>query len=150
MENTELGDHKRNNQFQVLIDSDAFVGWMVERDAHHQQARHIFHQLKERQSRLVTTSFVVAETVTVLSHRSGQPLARAFLDEAIEDGNFPFIFIARELYQQALEIFKKQSKKGTSVTDCANVAVARYFHIPTIFSFDKVYAKRFGLKLASA
>jgi predicted nucleic acid-binding protein len=36
------------------------------------------------------------------------------------------------------------------VTDCANVAVARYFHIPTIFSFDKVYPKSFGLKLASA
>jgi predicted nucleic acid-binding protein len=147
MENTEPGDHRRNNRFQVLIDSDAFVGWMVELDAHHQQARQIFHQLKEQQSHLVTTSFVVAETVTVLSHRSGQALARTFLDEAIENDNFPVIFIAQELYRQALDIFKKQNKKGTSVTDCANVAVARCFHIPTIFSFDKVYPKSFGLEL---
>ena len=120
---------------------------MVEHDAHHPQARQIFHRLKQKQSRLVTTSFVVAETVTVLSHRSGQALARTFLDEAIENGNFPVIFIAQELYQQALDIFKQQSQKGTSVTDCANIAVARYFHIPTIFSFDKVYPEGFGLEL---
>jgi hypothetical protein len=79
MENTEPGDHKRNNRFQVLIDSDAFVGWMMALDAHHKQARQIFRRLKERQSRLVTTSFVVAETVTVLSHRSGKPWPEPFL-----------------------------------------------------------------------
>jgi predicted nucleic acid-binding protein len=54
-----------------LIDSDASIGWMVAFDANHQQARQIFHQLKEKKSRLVTTSFVVAETASVLSHRSG-------------------------------------------------------------------------------
>ena len=149
MENTEPGDQERNNQFQVLVDSDAFVGWMVGFDTHHKRAQQIFHRLKQKKSRLVTTSLVVAETVTVLSHRSGQALARAFLDEVIEKGNFPVIFIAKDLYQQAFNIFKQQDKKGTSVTDCANVAVARRFQISTIFSFDKVYAKSFGLKLAS-
>jgi hypothetical protein len=42
MENMEPGDHKRNHQFQVLIDSDASIGWMVAFDTHHQQARQIF------------------------------------------------------------------------------------------------------------
>jgi predicted nucleic acid-binding protein len=133
-----------------LIDSDAFIGWMVEFDAHHKQARRILHRLKEKKWRLVTTSLVVAETATVLSHRSGQALARTFLDEVIEKGNFAVIYITKDLYQQALEIFKQQSKKGTSVTDCANVAVVRRFHISTIFSFDKDYANSFGLMLTSA
>jgi predicted nucleic acid-binding protein len=99
---------------------------------------------------LVTTSYVVAETPTVLSHRSGQGLAKAFLDEIIENGNFPVIFIAKDLYEQALDIFKQQIKKGSSVTDCANVAVVRRFNIPTIFSFDKVYPKGFEVELISS
>jgi predicted nucleic acid-binding protein len=82
-----------------------------------------------------------------LGRRRGQALAKAFLDEIIENGNFPVIFIAKDLYEQALDIFKQQIKKGSSVTDCANVAVIRRFHIPTIFSFDKVCPKRFGLEL---
>jgi predicted nucleic acid-binding protein len=93
---------------------------------------------------------VVAETPTVLSHRSGQGLAKAFLDEIIENGNFPVIFIAKDLYEQALDIFKQQIKKGSSVTDCANVAVVRRFNIPTIFSFDKVYPKGFEVELISS
>jgi predicted nucleic acid-binding protein len=52
------------------------------------------------------------------------------------------------LEQEALAIFEQQTKKGTSVTDFANVAVVRQFDIATIFSFDRVYPQKFGLKLA--
>ncbi|WP_162909888.1 hypothetical protein [Aggregatilinea lenta] len=38
---------------------------------------------------------------------------------------------------------------GTSVTDCANVAVIYFLNIPEIFSFDHVYSKSFPLKLAA-
>jgi predicted nucleic acid-binding protein len=83
-----------------------------------------------------------------LGRRRGQTLAMTFLDEIIENGNFPVIFIAKDLCQQAPGIFKQQTKRGNSITDCANVAVARRnFYIPTIFSFDKIYPKSFGLEL---
>ena len=42
MENTELGVPKNNNQFQILVDSDAFVGRAYPDDAHHQRASEIF------------------------------------------------------------------------------------------------------------
>jgi len=77
------------NNIQVLIDSDAFVGLMLERDAHHPQASAIFELLKANNVKVATTSFVVAETATVLSHASGQILARTFLDEVIINAGFP-------------------------------------------------------------
>lgn len=43
--------------------------------------------------------------------------------------------------------FKMQTKKGASVTDCANVAVVRQFNMPANFGFDQVYAKTFGVRL---
>ncbi len=148
MVNRGRGKARMTNGFQVFVDSDAFVGWMVEKDAHHSRANQIFSQLHKKQARMVTNTMVVTETATVLSHHSGQELARTFLDEVIDRGQFPVIPVVEDLYKETLTIFKKQTKKGTSVTDCANVAVIRRLDIPTIFSFDQVYPKNFHLKVA--
>lgn len=134
------------SKFDVLIDSDAFVGLFYQNDAHHQKSSKIFDQMQQSQHRLVTTNMVVAETATVLSHRVGQKAARTFLDLA---DMLPVIFVNEHLYRETLLLFRKQTTKGTSVVDCSNVIVIRKFDIPTILSFDKVYTKDFKLKIAA-
>lgn len=137
-----------SNGFQVLVDSDAFVGRMYAEDAHHDRARQVFDDLHQERKPLVTTNLVVNEVATVLSFRRGQDLAIAFF-RLVEEAKLPVIHITEELQQEAVEIFKEQHGRGTSVTDCANVAVIRRFNIPTIFSFDKVYSRDFGLQTAT-
>lgn len=133
------------SDIHCLIDSDAFVGWMLENDANHQKARRGFEYLCAQRARIATSTMVVTETATVLSHRKGQELARLFLDRVIAEGDMPVVFVTEALHNEALEIFKSQTKKGTSVTDCANVAIVRKLCIPKIFSFDKAYSRRFDL-----
>ena len=124
----------------------AYVDRINPDDAHQVRANRIFQSLVERRvRRLVTTSMVVAETATVLSHRVGQSLARMFL-EVMRWGNIPVIHIDEAL-QVALDIFSQQAKHGTSVTDCTNVAVMRRLNISGIFGFDQGYLKRFGMGL---
>lgn len=137
------------SDYQVLVDSDAFVGWILEDDANHEKATERFDRLLAQRQRLITTSFVVAETATVLSHLAGQETARTFLRRLIESHRFPTIFINEALYAHALHLFQGQERKGTSVTDCANVAVAREFEIPHLFSFDAAYSRDFGLHLVA-
>lgn len=144
------GKEPMSDGVQALTDSDAFIGWMIEADTHHQQAVQIFEHLIVERVNFATTSLVIGETATVLSHLRGQELARTFLDEVIEKGKFPVIYITEALHQEALNIFKKQTKKGTSVVDCANIAVIRQFYIPSIFSFDKVYPNKFGVKFTKS
>lgn len=146
MVSTVSGKDRVTSDFHVLVDSDAFVGRFYADDTHYQHSRTIFQQLREQRKRLVTTSFVVAETATVLSHRNGQNLARKFLAEFIGKGNIDVIHITETLQQEAASLFVAQGQRGTSMTDCANVVVMQKFNIPTIFSFDKVYTKQFGLK----
>ena len=133
------------SEIEILVDSDAFVGRFYPDDKHHQTATGIFSELEEKGSSIATTSMVVAETATVLSHRSGQDLARLFLD-AIEKSTLPVIHIDEKLQQEAITIFRRQDKRGTSLTDCVNVAVIQRFKIQAIFSFDKFYSKRFSLR----
>lgn len=134
------------SEFQILVDSDAFVGRFYPDDKHHQRALQLFSKLEQADKTLTTTSMVLAETATVLSHRSGQVLARKFL-EVIKRSRLPTIHIDERLHSETYELFCAQEKKGTSFTDCANVVVMQRFKVPTIFSFDKAYPKQFGVSL---
>jgi len=135
------------NDYQLLVDSDAFVGWMLKGDAHYERAGAIFAQIKANRTPVVTTSAVVDETLTVLSHRQGQEIARVFLTGVIEQGNFPVLFVSESIRTQALKLFVAQTKKGTSMTDCLNAVVCTRMAIPSIFSFDKAYPQCFGINL---
>lgn len=137
------------NDTQILVDSDAFVGLLLKKDVHHEESSQLFSEIAVQGLSVITTSFVIAETVTVLSHRIGQELARIFLDEVIEQGKFPTVFVTESLQQQATEIFRKQDGRGTSMTDCVNVALMRQLQLSTIFSFDAFYAKKCKLQLLS-
>lgn len=136
------------SKFQTLVDADAFVGRFYPLDAHHSHSLELFARFEKERRILVTTNLVVAEVATVLSHRNGQALAVNFLD-MVDNSQMPVIHLDEKLHQQALDTFRLQTARGTSVTDCANVAVMDYFNIPEIFSFDRVYTKAFGLKAVS-
>jgi predicted nucleic acid-binding protein len=132
--------------FDILVDSDAFVGFFLPDDAHFTAASNLFNQCFKQNIPLTTTNYIVAETATVLSRRSSQQEARRFL-AFIHSGSIPLIYVDYHLHLESVEIFIQQENKNTSLFDCSNVAVMRHFAIPQIFSFDKVYEKKFDLKV---
>lgn len=141
------GKVMENSNIEVLVDSDAFVGAMLEKDAHYKEAKAIFGSFREKSTQIVTTSAVIGETATVLSHRVGQEVANKFLTATTIFGGIAVVHIDEQLHQEALSIFMKQQIKGTSYVDCVNVVVCRKFNISHIFSFDKAYPKYFGIEL---
>jgi predicted nucleic acid-binding protein len=134
------------HEFHVLLDSDAFVAIYLPDDANHDRAMNIFATIQHAEQNMVTTSWVIAETATVLSNRDGQEKARAFL-QMIADVHFDSIHITEDFQQEATTLFISQQKKRTSMVDCGNAVVMHRFAIPTIFSFDAFYPKHCGLTL---
>jgi predicted nucleic acid-binding protein len=135
---------KDKSNFEVLIDSDAFIAFYLDYDLFHSQASELFARFDQSQTRLTTNSWVVAETATVLSYRGGQELAQTFL-QRIERSDIPVIHIDEKLEQATFQFFKDQKGRGISMVDCANAVVTQHFSIPEIFSFDKFY-KQLHLK----
>lgn len=123
-----------------LVDSDVFVGLIFSKDPLSASVRKIFQEIRTKHHRLATTNWVIAETATVLSHRDSQQTATAFLKK-IAEGEIPVLRITEEVEQETYSIFRKQTTKNTSMVDCSNIAVAKYFQIPNILSFDKFYSK---------
>jgi predicted nucleic acid-binding protein len=127
----------------VLIDSDAFVGWQIKQDYHHDAARRGFEQIIEKRLKPFVTSLVVAETVNLLSRRYALEDAKRFLRE-IEP--LPVISIDHETYLETRHLFLEQDRKKASFVDMANVVVIRRYNIHSIFAFDSVYAGDFNLR----
>lgn len=130
-----------NNGEQVLVDSDFWLALFIPGDSNQEAAEKLLNHLSRKETVLITTSLVVGEVATVLSHKLGQKAARDFL------GHFEVqtVHITEQLHERALEWFVDTTERGTSYVDCANVAVIEKMGIQYICAFDKVYHKRFGL-----
>lgn len=135
---------KDNSNFQILVDSDAFIAYYLDYDIFHPQVSELFDRFTQHETLITTTSWVVAETATVLSYRGGQDLAQTFL-QRIESSHLPVIHIDEKLEQATFQFFKDQTGRGISMVDCSNAVVMQHFSIPEIFSFDKFY-KQLHLK----
>ena len=128
-----------------LVDSDAFIGWLIAADAHHAHVKEALERIQQQTGSLTTTSFVVAETATLLSRRYAQTYARRFVT-FLHRTEFPVIEVMGELRQEAEDLFLTQTTEKTSLIDCANVVAVQRFNLHAILGFDHFY-QRFGISV---
>ena len=64
----------------IFVDTGAWIAILNRRDQHHQEAVTIFNKLRQQQMRLLTTDYVIDETVTRLRYDTNHSLAVMFLN----------------------------------------------------------------------
>lgn len=123
---------------KLLVDSDFWYGLVVEKDAHHEQVTRNFRVYQKKQAEFLCLKLVIYETVTVLSRRIDQKRSLIFL-EKFNYLPVTLIELDQKLENRTWDIFKKQTKKGTSFVDCANLAVVEHYKLDGILSFNTFY-----------
>ena len=109
-------------------------------DSNHKKALVMAEEIKERSYNVYCSNLVVQEATTVISKRIGMNAARIFYDNLGSIvGNFVVVDLAIE--KKAWNFFLKQTKKGTSFVDCANVVVYKEYKLNKIAAFDGFYKK---------
>lgn len=131
----------------IFVDADAFIGIIAPQDAHHVTANAVFDRLAKTEEKLATSWETIDEIATKLSMYFGKDCAD-MLFALLPKANISIVYVDQVLSQTTVEIFKKQTSKNVSLTDCANIAICRSMGITTVFSFDPHYKKN-GLKLLS-
>lgn len=126
---------------KLLIDSDCLFAAYVAKDPHHKIATTLLKKHQQLGSKLYITNLVLQELATVFSHKIGQ-LESIELIQKVKLLNLLQITIDETLEKHGWQIFLKQTKKGTSYVDCANLAVCDYYKIDGILSFDEFYKDR--------
>lgn len=72
-------------------------------------------------------------------------VALSFID-FIQTSDIKVEYVTLIISEKIFKIFKKQSSKRVSITDCVNITICKELGIKTFFSFDQHYIKN-GFKL---
>ena len=124
----------------IFADSGAWIALLNRRDQHHDDAAAILDSLGQQKAQLLTTDYVIDETVTWLRYRVNHAIAVQFLDlieSSRATGVLILVAMDRILFQDAEQLFRQYDTARLSFTDCTSFAVCQQHNISEAFAFDQ-------------
>lgn len=117
---------------RVFVDTSAFYALASSSDEFHERAKEIYEDIVSRDAELITSSYVLLETIALIQNRLGFSVLKEFV-EAIR-ASFRVIWVDEKLHYRAWELLKK--KQNVSFVDCASFSILRRSR-SMVFAFDR-------------
>ena len=127
----------------IFVDSGAWIALLDPRDQHHNAAIVVYERLILRKAPIVTTDYVIDETITRLRYDSSHSVAVSFFDfvsRIEQQGLLTIVSINNSLFQEAQRLFRRFDSARLSFTDCTNFVVCRKNKISEAFAFDEHFS----------
>jgi uncharacterized protein len=125
----------------VFVDTGAWVALQYRRDQYHSRARTVLRRLRSDDLGLVTTEWVMAESVTLLKARGAVDHALTF-GEAVQAGRLGYMVESTaERRRRAWELFTRYRDRRVSLVDCASFAVMEELGLNRFFGFDDDFVR---------
>ena len=119
----------------VFVDTSALFALLAANDIMHRKASRNFAHCAEQEAQLVTSSYVLVETLALLQSRIGLQAVSGFqlkflplLDVIWADG---------EWHNRAVQRLLSQGRRNLSLVDCLSFEIMESLDIKRAFSFDK-------------
>jgi predicted nucleic acid-binding protein len=124
----------------IFVDSSAWFATVIPADADHNAALRWF---RSNRTPLLTTDFIVDETLTLLKAR-GQSDRAMILGRELFSGRMASIhYLSRAEILQVWQVFQQFADKDWSFTDCTSKVVMEKLGVKQAFAFDQHF-KQFG------
>ena len=124
----------------VFVDTSALYAALTTRDEHHQAARDRWTELLTGDDGLITSNYVVVETITLLERRIGLQAVRVFQADFVPA--LQVSWIDRDLHERAVAALLTAGRRDLSLVDCTSFEVMRGSGIETAFAFDTHFAQQ--------
>ncbi len=125
----------------VFVDTSAWFAASFGRDQHHEAAAASYRELSRSGAHLITTDYVLDETLTLMKSRGIEAKRIESFHKQIrlaeEHGRLRLVFIDANLFAEAWKQFQSFSDQTLSFTDCASFAVAQRLRVDAVFTFDR-------------
>ncbi|MGQ9779614.1 MAG: type II toxin-antitoxin system VapC family toxin [Bacillota bacterium] len=125
---------------KIFVDTSAWIALAAAKDPHHEAVASAWREMLGRGARPMTTSDMIAETITFLRYRAGHRAAVEFREairEAVEKGCLRLVWVDEELFAQAWTIFLRYADWDLSMADCTGLALCRREKIRTALTLDR-------------
>lgn len=130
----------------VFVDTAFFKALADPKDDFHLQAIKILEQIEKESVRLVTTNFVLDETITLIRVRCGLERVKKFREILAGLASFKIYRILIKDEEKAWDWFWNDWSH-LSFTDCVSFAVMKRLGIDRAATFDRHFVKA-GFKIA--
>lgn len=107
---------------------------MVRKDRDHEAAKAL---LKSNTQPLITSDYVMDETVTLLLSRVGHSYAVRFLEMLQTSRKVQQIYLTLTQIAAAITLFRNRADKGWSFTDCSSFVLMQEYQLQVAFAFDE-------------
>jgi uncharacterized protein len=125
----------------VFVDTSAFYAIVDTTDAHHASAMKTWQSLLGHDDRLITSLYVVTETIALLHNRLGTEVVSRFAQD-----NLPVVMVLwtdLAVHNLALgAMLATPGRSGPSLTDCVSFESIRTHRIDQVFAYDQHFMNR--------
>lgn len=126
---------------QVFVDTGAWYALIDRKDPDHARVVPLF---QANRGLLITSNFVVDETLTLLRYRLGWHIAHTFGEQMRTAALTRLVRISPADEDAAWEIFTRYRDKSFSFTDCTSFAVVERLKIDVALAIDRDF-RAYGL-----
>jgi hypothetical protein len=127
----------------VFVDTGAFYALADKRDPAHSRAKRFY---KECASRLLTTDFIFAETMSLMTKRLGKDISVAFGRGILGSPAIRIEEPTAPVRETAWSIFSRHLDKDYDLIDCISFSIMDAFGIREAFGFDQHF-RQYGFHL---
>src|ERR1035437_3944438 len=124
----------------IFVDTSAFYALLSAHDPSHAEAAEAWSSIQARRDALITSSYVLLETVSLIQRRLGMQAAREF------HGAFtPLLTVAwvdSQRHARAMDALLIIGKRDLSLVDCVSFDVMRAMDVETAFAFDDHFTQQ--------
>ena len=127
----------------IFADTSAFYALLDGDDAEHSRALRLWKGKPPGEGSLVTTNYVVLETMALLQSRLGMPAVRVFRDAIL-----PLVrieWIDEVVHAQSVSAFIAADRRGLSLVDLSSFETMRRLEIRSVFTFDRHF-RQYGFR----
>jgi uncharacterized protein len=125
---------------RIFIDTSAFYALLDRDDEHHQSAKKGWMELLKREDTLITSNYVLIESIALLQNRLGLGAVRGFQEDILPLVHIEFVVI--ETHQSGISALLSASRRSLSLVDCVSFEVMRTLGIKTAFAFDRHFKEQ--------
>ena len=108
---------------KIFLDAAYAIALSAVTDKYHQKAENLAKQIETKDSQLISTRAVILEIGNALAKLHYRAAAIELLDSIEEDPNVEIIPLSEELYNQAMQLYRKRPDKEWGITDCISFVV---------------------------
>ena len=118
---------------KIFVDTSAFYALLDRSDKHHKAASALWPDLLDINITLLTTNYVVSETIALLQNRIGFKAANLWCRDIL--AILDVLWIDAETHERGFALWLNLGRRGLSLVDCVSFVTIHQHQIEKAFCF---------------